>query len=434
MIEAQARPAFLEVDLASEQGLALRRSVSDRHGPKIAQAADLASRMFLLRSPWAPGLRFIGAETKSQRLSGSASAPISFSLSGSGTELEDAFVACVGEGIERIAQIEYPDDVTAIASLPEIADRVSAAVMAAIEQDMVSQVLPKAAPLAWVGAKLLDSEHGFDSGHNVLLPADWCLRRAVVDFCLKPRTALSVGVAAGPSRDWAASRALLELIERDAASLWWTGGRRGKMVPLDEPAMVEIAQLFHALRQRANDRVSWLLDLTTDIGIPVIAALSCNSDGRQLAYGFAARLSIAQAARAAILELCQTELAILLAKIKRLETGEDKLSPTDRAHLERDVMISADRCELLHPVGISTIHQETAAASDISTIARAMARVGIEAALIDLTRPEFEIPVIRAVAPALQPMPSDVVTDRLKRTSRAFGGGASYTGGMALII
>jgi ribosomal protein S12 methylthiotransferase accessory factor len=434
MADAEIRPAFLEVDLASEQGRALLRAVSDRYGSQIVLAADLASRMFLLRSPWAPGLRFVGAETKPRVLNGGGSARISFSLSGSGEQLEEAFASCVGEGVDRLAQIECPGDVTAVASLPEIADRVWPSIIEAIEQDMLNQALSETTPLAWTRARALATGRDIDSERDLLLPADWCLRRAADALRLKPRTALSVGVAAGPSFDWAASRALLELIERDAASLWWIGGRRGRIVPLDEPAMVEVTKLLDTLRQQTKDRASWLLDITTDIDVPVIVALSCDRDGRQLAYGLAARLSIAEAARAAILELCQTELAILLAKIKRVEMGDERLLPTDRAHLERDAMIRADRCELLHPSGVQLVHHETVGMSDLSAVVHALGRAGIEAALLDLTRPEFDIPVVRAVAPALQPMPSDIVTDRLQRKIRDFGGGARFNGGIALMI
>jgi ribosomal protein S12 methylthiotransferase accessory factor len=435
MVEVQARPAYLEVDLTSEHGLALKQAVSDRYGPNIVQAASLASRMFLLRSPWAPGLRFIGAETTSRTLNNDGAAQVSFSLSGSGEVLEEAFVSCVGEGVDRLAQIECPGDVTAVAGLREIADRVWPSAMPAIERDMSDQGLSEVAPLAWVKGRLLDPAHDINSGREVLLPADWCLRRSSDELRLKPRTALSVGVAAGPDLDWAASRAILELIERDAASLWWSGGRRGKVVPIEAPAAAEAAKLLDTLRQNTNDRrATWLLDVTTDIGVPVIVALSCDGDGRQLAYGMAARLSVAQAARAAILELCQTELAILLAKIRRADMGDETLSPADRAHLERDAMISADRCELLYPLGVRLTRDETIAISEFSTIAGAMTRAGIEVALIDLTRPEFNVPVVRAVAPTLQPMPSGVVTERLQRTIRDFGGGARYTGGVALII
>ena len=281
--------------------------------------------------------------------------------------------------------------------------------------------------------KLLDPEHALDGCRDVLLPADWCLRRTAGGPRLEPRTALSVGVAAGPTFEWAASRALLELIERDAAGLWWMGGRRGEAVPLDSPAMAELVGLVGSLRQQTHDRVSWLLDITTDIGIPVIVALSCDRDGRQLAYGLAARLSVAEAARSAILELCQTELALLLAAIRRAEVGEENLLPTDRAHLERDAKINAQECALLHPLGVQVTHHEAARRTELPAIVRALAGAGIEAALVDMTRPQFDIPVVRATAPALQPMPAGIVTERLRRACREYGGGDRYTGGLALI-
>lgn len=434
MAQMQARPAFLEIDLASAEGVALQGSVLEKYGPKIVEAASLASRMFLLRSPWAPGLRFIGAETR-RAFGGEGSAEVSFSLSGSGETLEDAFVSCVGEGIDRLAQIECPGDIAAVERLAEIADRAMPAAIGSIEQDMAQQALPVATPLAWVSGKLLDAGFNSDRGgdRDVLLPADWCLRRAPGQQRLRPRTALSVGVAAGPTFEWAASRALLELIERDAASLWWIGGRRGREVPPDHPAVTGIRQLIATLRQHSQDRTSWLLDLTTDIGIPVIAALSCDTDGKQLAYGLAARLTIEDAARAAILELCQTELAILLAQIRQADRGEDSLPPTDRAHLERGAAIKADQCALLHPIGAHPTQPEEIAGAELPAIARAMARCGIAAALIDMTRPQFGIPVVRAVAPALQPMPSDIATDRLRRASQDWGGGGHFTSEMPLI-
>ena len=429
---AQACPAFLEIDLTSAPGIALQRSVSEKYGPKIVEAASLADRMFLLRSPWAPGLRFVGAETR--RASGGESAEVSFSLSGSGETLEDAFVSCIGEGVDRLAQIECPGDVTAIARLADVADRVWPVAVPIIEQDMAQQALPIATPLAWVSGKPLDIGSAPRGGdHNVLLPADWCLRRPPGQQRLRPRTALSVGVAAGPTFDWAASRALLELIERDAASLWWMGGRRGKAVPLDHPAMAEIRRLVGTLRQHAQDRRSWVLDLTTDIGIPVVGALSCDIDGKQLAYGLAARLSLEEAARAAILELCQTELAILLAQIKQVETSEGNLPPSDRAHLERGAAIKADQCALLRPIEQNPTPSEKVMGPELPAIARAMGQCGIEAALVDMTRPQCGIPVVRAVAPALQPMPSDTVTDRLRRALKDWGGGDRYTGGTRLM-
>src|SRR5262249_39563187 len=151
-------------------------------------------------------------------------------------------------------------------------------------------------PIAWVEGNTLGVTDPLGLGKHVLLPADWCLRRAPSKIALRPRTALSVGVAAGPSFEWAAQRALLELIERDAASLWWIGGRRGHSVALDHPAMTEIVRLLRVLRQGVCERHTWLLNITTDIGIPALAAMSCGLDGYQFACGLAARATVADAA------------------------------------------------------------------------------------------------------------------------------------------
>ena len=46
--------------------------------------------------------------------------------------------------------------------------------------------------------------------------------------------------------------------------------------------------LLTQLRQNASARRSWLLDITTDIGVPCVAAVSCAADGFGLALGLAA--------------------------------------------------------------------------------------------------------------------------------------------------
>jgi hypothetical protein len=51
MAESPSGVAFLPVDLASEQGVALLQSVAARYGDAIVQAAGSAERLFLLRSP-----------------------------------------------------------------------------------------------------------------------------------------------------------------------------------------------------------------------------------------------------------------------------------------------------------------------------------------------------------------------------------------------
>src|SRR6185437_8860482 len=263
MVGLRSRPLFLELDLSSEQGHALLRSVSDRYGPKIVDAAGLANRIFMLRSPWSPGVRFVGAETKRRITIEDGHTLLPISLSGSGEALEEAFVSCIGEGVDRLAQIECSGDVTVVSSLSKMRDRVWPAAISSIEHAIVAQNLPDDVPLARVAAKPFNSCTSSGNAWDKLVPADWCLRRDADGIRLPPRSALRVGVAAGPTFEWAASRAVLELIERDAACLWWSGGRRGKAICLDHPGMVEVAQLAANLRQNANDRALWMLDITT---------------------------------------------------------------------------------------------------------------------------------------------------------------------------
>jgi len=245
---------------------------------------------------------------------------------------------------------------------------------------------------------------------------------------------LSIGSAAGTSLDGALLHGLLELIERDAAGLWWRGGRLPCAV--DTHAVGADALLRELRPPGLARRRSWLLDITTDIGIPTIAAVSCGPDGCGFAFGLATRMTLASAARSAMLEMCQMELAYAVIEAKRRERGEAGLNAKDRLHLERATRINADRCRLLQPSAAQTEHiaidaSEPRAARE--AIVRRLQMFGIESFFIDLTRQRFAVPVARVIAPALQIEPSGIVTERLAEMTARTGGGAVYTGGVSLL-
>jgi ribosomal protein S12 methylthiotransferase accessory factor len=111
----------------------------------------------------------------------------------------------------------------------------------------------------------------------------------------------SSGCAAGETVEAATLAAVLELVERDATGRWWYGGRRRP------PVAPEAADLPGALAGFLTERQrrSVLFDITTDLGIPVVAAVSAETDGRDVALGFAARLDAPAAACAAATEMLQ---------------------------------------------------------------------------------------------------------------------------------
>ena len=150
--------------------------------------------------------------------------------------------------------------------------------------------------IAWIAARRVTD------GAPVRFPLDLCCRRPASHRNFTPPLKLSTGCAAGQTVAAAASRAALELVERDALALWWRGGRRGRPIAEDSAAGRAGAELLAQMRQGKADRQSWVLDITTDLDIPAVVAVSTRPDGFGCALGFAARLSLSAAVRAAIFD------------------------------------------------------------------------------------------------------------------------------------
>jgi ribosomal protein S12 methylthiotransferase accessory factor len=179
-----------------------------------------------------------------------------------------------------------------------------------------------------------------------------------------------------------------------------------------------------------------LLDITTDVGVPCVVAISCRADGSGFAFGLAARPTLTAAACSAAVEMCQLELAYAVVEAKHREGGETALNERDRVHRRRATAIDADRCLLLQPVVEPVVHlpiEATDANAVVRLIATRLEQLGIETFGVDLTRPRFAVPAARIIAPGLQVEPSELITPRLAATITQTGGGERYTGGVLLI-
>jgi ribosomal protein S12 methylthiotransferase accessory factor len=257
------------------------------------------------------------------------------------------------------------------------------------------------------------------TGELALVPADLCLRRPLTRRAIEPIGALSSGAAAGPSFEAAALRAVLELCERDAAAIWWLGGCRPKRFALEHPVTKAGAELIERLRQGETARRTVLLDITTDTGVPAVAAVSVGRDGRGMAYGLSSRLVASDAARAAVLEMCQMEMAAPLAEAKRAEGGDAALNEADRHHLRRAEFAAAD-CELLHPRDLTgPAASGPAEVLGLKGLTDHLRSHGIRLFLVDHTRQDISVTVARAVSPDLQPFSAAVSTKRFAQACRA---------------
>jgi ribosomal protein S12 methylthiotransferase accessory factor len=402
-----------------------------RHRALLLKAASRFVRVFQLAAPDAPGLVAFGAEFDPAIADSLHAGSPLVGVSGVGLSLQEAFQGCVGEGIEYLSQLQTGSDVLLPSGPGDPAARLGPKARDFLAAFLAHRLRPDA-ELSWHPARRLTDRYGAEA----LLPADLCLRRPPDRREIEPPFPLSNGSAAGTSWDAAALHGMLELIERDAASLWWRGGYRGGSIPPQHEARIMAEALLPRLRQNATGRRSWLLDITTDIGVPCVAAVSCSANGFGFAFGLAARPTLKAAVRSAILEMCQLELALAVVEAKCRENGEAALNKRDQGHRRRATMIDADRCLLLQPVPERKQHlaiEATDPGAVLQLIGNRLGQFGIETFGLNLTRPQLAVPVARVIAPGLQPEPSEIITPRLADMITQTDGGMKYTGGVALI-
>jgi ribosomal protein S12 methylthiotransferase accessory factor len=120
-------------------------------------------------------------------------------------------------------------------------------------------------------------------------------------FC----TSDSNGNAAGVTIEEAILQGFLELAERDAVALWWYNRVQRPAVDLDafsEPYLDALREHYRGL-----SRDLWAIDLTSDLGIPVIAAISRRIDHEveDIVLGFGAHLDPRIALLRAVTEINQ---------------------------------------------------------------------------------------------------------------------------------
>jgi ribosomal protein S12 methylthiotransferase accessory factor len=401
-----------------------------RHRALLLKAASRFVRVFQLAAPDAPGLIAFGAEFDPAIADPMHAGSPLVGVSGVGLSLQEAFQGCIGEGVEYLSQLQTGSDVLLPSGPDDPTARLGPRAHGFLATFSAHRLRP-GAELSWHPVRRLTDR----SGAEALLPADLCLRRPPHQREIEPPFPLSNGSAAGTSWEAAALHGMLELIERDAASLWWRGGNRGGLISPQHEAHVMAEALLPRLRQDATRRRNWLLDITTDIGIPCVAAVSCGANGFGFAFGLAARPTLKSAARSAILEMCQLELALAVVEAKRRESGEAALNHRDRGHLWRATMIDADQCPLLQPAERKQhlAIDSTDPGAALQLIVDRLLQFGIETFGLNLTRTQFAVPVARIIAPGLQPEPSEIITPRLADMITQTGGGMQYTGGVALI-
>jgi oxazoline/thiazoline synthase len=206
--------------------------------------------------------------------------------------------------------------------------------------------------------------------------------------CSASMWADSNGNAAGSSPEDAILQGFLELVERDAVALWWYNRTCQRQVDVESFDDARVADLVRGYAQLG--RRLWVLDITSDLGIPAMAAVSPVEGG--VAEGFAMGFGAHVDPRVALTRAC-TELGQMIA------AGA-------AAH---DATMTAPDEPYLRPAGEAprqardyryTEHPDLA--DDIERVCGLAGQAGLDILVVDQTRPDIGMPVVKVLVPGLR--------------------------------
>lgn len=215
----------------------------------------------------------------------------------------------------------------------------------------------------------------------------------------------SNGNAAGSSPEDALVQGFLELVERDAVALWWYNRTRQPAVALDtfdDPHIERLRAGYRGLR-----RELWVLDLTSDFGIPVLAALSRRTDkpSQDVIFGFGCHFDPRVALTRALTEMGQLLSAVCEARPDGTGYGIDDPEPLTwwhRATTANEPWLTPDP-----RTAPRTPHHWPAPGradllDDVRAITDLVRAKGLDLLVLDQTRPDIGIPVVKVVVPGLR--------------------------------
>jgi ribosomal protein S12 methylthiotransferase accessory factor len=215
----------------------------------------------------------------------------------------------------------------------------------------------------------------------------------------------SNGCAAGGTFTEAIAHGLLELIERDAVAIWWYNRVSRPEVDLDSfplPVVGELRELY-----RAQHRALWALDLTSDLGVPVIAAISARLDDppEDIIYGFGTDFDSCAAVAKALLEMNQSLFSGFAAAPKgsrryRIDRPSARRWFQLAIRSNEDYLVADRDCSPRTPDNFAWTPSVDWRDDILKCIDR-LRQNDLETLVLDQTRADVGLPVCRVVIPGL---------------------------------
>jgi ribosomal protein S12 methylthiotransferase accessory factor len=221
----------------------------------------------------------------------------------------------------------------------------------------------------------------------------------------------SSGCAAGNTLEEAILQGFLELVERDSVALWWYNMLEKPALDLlsfNEPYFLRLIEYYKSL-----GRGLYVLDLTADLQIPAFAAISYKPGDKKennkenIIFGFGAHVDARIAVERALIELNQI-LPI---------TGGDGTDETKGTYLTQDKIFVdwLDQATLENqPYLAAPANMPVKKAADYPPLCKpriydsldfcleAAASRGLETLVLDMTRQDVGLPVVKVMIPGMR--------------------------------
>lgn len=217
----------------------------------------------------------------------------------------------------------------------------------------------------------------------------------------------SNGAAAGNTKEEAILQGFMEMVERDSVALWWYNCLKKPAVNLDsfdEPYFQTLKDHYQTLY-----RDLWVLDITSDLNIPVFVAISRRTDKKieDILFGFGAHFE----PKIGILRAL-TEMNQMLSTVSWSTPDGNTQYPTDDGQGMVEWLKTATLANKPYLVPDTSIAPKVSAdypqlwsddlRNDVMTCVKLAEKHNLEVLVLDQTQPDIGLNVVKVFIPGLR--------------------------------
>jgi bacteriocin biosynthesis cyclodehydratase domain-containing protein len=235
----------------------------------------------------------------------------------------------------------------------------------------------------------------------------------------------SNGCAAGKTLADAIRRGLYELVERDSVAIWWYNRLRRPRVDLASFGSEYFDRFVDSYT--SLQREAWVLDLTSDLGIPAFVAVSRSARGKpeDILVSFGAHLDARVAIEHALCEMNHLLPAVLPRN--RTSSGDYPYpEPSQKAwwstaSIESEPYLLPDPKMPVLGTDRYPPAEVRSEAAQAAIVCDRLQQHGLEVLVLNQTRPDVNIPVAKVIVPGLRHFWARLAPGRLYDVPVAMG-------------